>query len=563
MFCEQCGTQIGEGSAFCENCGAKVQQQPTENAETAQSQTTFTEPENGFVPPTPQEPFSKKLLNFIIAKKALLISAIVVILVITLSVSMLPYAKNSFMKIVKSPEGYFQYVVDNNTADFAENTASTIGRLKDGFLDEAGAKAALSLEVEDEFYDVLDDFTGEDLGEYLNWLKSASLNLEGGMEDDKFSAEYSVELNGEDIGTIDLVADIAKCEYYTGVPDYNKDYVYMDMSSEMDPDDLEEAMKQFELLAEALPDDGDLEDMFSRYISCIAKSVDDVKQSSDTLTVDGISQKATKLSVDITGDIIVNAAKNVVEEAMKDKDLKEFIEDIEVLSDLSYSNFKDALETALDELNDVDLEEVDDAKITLELYVNGKGEIIGIVVSTDEGEFVYAVAKKGGKFGFELSLSADGGSVALEGNGKVSDSKYSGDFKVKALGFTAFEFTTVNFDADSFSEGILNGKIAFEIPAVPQLRDFNFIIDCKSSSTEKAEISIIVEHDEEKIATLSCKVNSTGAPRISMPGDYVDANDYDAMEKWVENFDIDELCDALRDADVPDEFVDAIESNLH
>ena len=562
MFCDQCGNHVEDGSAFCENCGSPVQPQNTENAESSFPEPVFGENEVGFTTPPNKEPFMKKVLQFIKAKKAILISAVAVILVVTLSVSVYPYAENAFMKLVKSPDGYFQYVIDNNTEGLAETAATTINTFRESLVDELGGEAEIKLELEEAFYDAIDDISGEDVSEYIDWLQSASINCEVSMEDDMMSAEYGVELNGEDVGSYNIVGDMANYEFYVGIPDYNPDYLYFDMGSIINSDELEEAMEQFELIAQSLPDESALEDMFVRYITCIAESVEGVEETSDTLTVDGVSQDATKLSVDITGDLIVNAATSVLEEAKQDEDLQEMIDGIEELTGIEYSDFQDGIDEALDALDDLEIDEIDEAEITLEMYVNGRGEIIGITVGSEEGEFVYGVAEDGGNFGFEMSFSADGKSVSLEGSGEVSGSEYSGDFELDVFGFTVFECTTVDFDTDDFKEGVLNGRFELTIPNVPQLNDFKFIIDSDSTSTEDIDIAYIVEYEDEQIASLTCTADTGGASSISVPDNYIEAEDPDDMEEWAEGFDVGAFCDALREANVPDEFIDELEDNL-
>lgn len=562
MFCDKCGNHIEDGSAFCENCGSPVQQQSAENADSLFPEPAFGGNEVGFTTPPNKESFIQKVLKFFVAKKAIFISAIAIILVVTLSVAFYPYAENAFMKLVKSPEGYFQYVVDNNTQVLAKTTASTINTFREGIIDESGGEASMTLELEDAFYDAVDDLTGENVSEYIDWLKSASVNCEVSMQDDLVSAEYGVELNGTELGSYSLVGDTANSEMYVGIPDYNPDYLYMDLGEIMHSDELEEAMGQLELVAQSLPDDSDLEDMFTRYITCIAENVEGVEETSDTLTVDGISQDATKLSVDITGDLVVNAAQSVIEEAMQDEDLQQIIEGSEDITDLSYDDFQEELENALEELEDVDLDDVDDAEITLELYVNSRGEIIGITVSFENGEFIYAVAEDGGRFGFEMSLSVDGGSVSLEGSGDVSGSEYSGEFELDVMGFTALELTTVDFDAEAFKEGVLNGRLEFKAPSIPKLSDFVFIIDSNSSSTENIDISFILMYEDDQIASITCTAESGGASSISVPNNYIEVEDPDDLEDWVDGFDTDAFIDKLLEAGVPDDFVEELEDSL-
>ncbi len=610
MFCENCGKQLPENSTFCSECGTKVStpditentsvQQNTNEIEPTSVATFISEPvqeatgigsENTYCsncgtlipagtdmcpscangvaePPAVQKKkkFSGKKVIVPIAV------ALVVAIVVGLFTPVFAYAKNSFMKLILSPEKYFAYVITSNADDFSGNFAKAFSTAKTSISENAGGNGKLEIKLEDRFADIVEDLSGEDISEYIDWLDSLAVSIDANNKDSLLGATYGLDLNGVNLGTIDLVTDMENQEVYVGIPDYNSQYLYASFGdsyygySEMS-DVLQDVISAF-------PDEAGTKKLLTKYIQVVAKSIKDVEQSSEVIEADGISQRLTALTVDINGKTVKNVSLNFLEALKEDKELEKIVDDISDAVDADADEFWEVLDDAIDELDDMDTDDLDvDAKFTL--YVNSKGDISGFRFDVEDVRISSVTTEKGSKFGSLVEIRADGGKYSIEGNGKISGDKRSGTFTAKGMGVSAVEIEIKDLDTKLLNQGIFNGSITIKLTedaadliasqsygdvSSDVLGNLAITISSSSNTLEEVNSEISFDYKGSPCARLILTSSAQSAKAVSVPDTYADTSDDSALEDWVYNLDLSSITEKLRKAKLPEHLVSEIET---
>ena len=204
-------------------------------------------------------------------------------------------------KLVMSPEKYFAYVVSNNSKDYIETISKTIADAKDDISNGVGAKGKIELNVEDGLSDIVEDLADYDVAEYIDWLKKIAISCETNTKDMKTDFGLKLDVNDVTLGEFNFVADVENQEFYMGVP-YSSEYLYV--SNDDGYTDYDEVTETLNTVLKALPDKADTQKLLTKYIEATVNSIEDVDESAETIEADGVSQKVTKLTVDLDGKLL-------------------------------------------------------------------------------------------------------------------------------------------------------------------------------------------------------------------------------------------------------------------
>lgn len=538
-FCENCGAEVEAGLEYCENCGVKIGGEA--------------------------EPKAKALLS--VLKKVNIPVIVAIILIISLVAYAAPVIKSSVIKTFTSPEGYFKYVANRSFGDFAEDFADLYSIAISNTTENVGAKGMAEITVGDGLSELLDDLEVDVDQDYIDWFESAKLDIKASRYDDRLGANMDVKLNGEDIASMDMVFDSKAMEMYMAFPGINSEYLLMDL----DPYDYNsESMQQVEELLNVLPDEKVTQKLLCKYMECLVNSVDEVEETKETIQAGDVSQKVTALTAIIDGDTVITAGKDALTALKKDKDVKKIVEDICKLDDIDsdYNEFVEAIDNAIENLEDTDGEDLFEEECEFILYVNNKSELAGIAFEYEDVKIEGYTAEKGSKIGTYLKIRASGVAVSFEGSGKMSGDKISGDFDLKVAGIDIFTISLDKLDKEKLKDGVISGKATItlneDIEDLPVdytdvFSKFAFVIEGKSKSIDDVKEKIVLEYDGKECAKIAYEVKETGADKVSVPKNAVDVDDYDEAEKWREKADIDKLIKSLEKIGVPDELTDMME----
>lgn len=597
MFCTKCGNSLNDNAKFCNQCGASVsatEETPVYEtqitAEETQPAEAFTAPEapvcteepaatqySDFSAMAPQgdnkKPSSKKkFLKFIIP-------AVAVVVVAAVAVTSFAQVRNAALKLFMSPADYFKYVVTTNSDDLVDSLAEGITEYKEGLTQNASATGEIKLELGDGFANLISEASGEDISAYIDWIDSAAIGINANVKDNLSDASMSLKLNDVNLADIKCIMDLKNLRYYYGLPEYNPTYLLADMndSGYYGSPDFTEITENINKVMEALPKEATIKKILSRYIEVIAGSATNVFEDKYTLVAGGFNQNVTRLSVNIDERTAVNAARAVLIELRADADVQAIINNMSSFTGVSLSDFLEELDYAIESMSDPDAYYSDEA-VLFDLYVNGKGEIIGFGVDVEGSAINSYTITKGSKFSSVTEITADGTSVSLEGNGTLSGDKRSGTYELKVIGMSVLSFALEDV---SVNDGLLTGSITAEISddakgllqsqfymsgsEASLLTDMALKISSTSKSADDVNCTISLMYGDEPCVSLiaTAKADDGSAKTITLPDNYVDINDYSASEEWAANLDISALIGKLRQAKLPEMFLQQLEYSIN
>lgn len=615
MFCVNCGKKLEDSDRFCTSCGWPVEQEesgavaetvqpPVEEGnreETSVSETVVQPPAVENTQMTPQggyyqapgqaygtpynyggmpqgsapgmdfgEPVKKKKGW----KKALLIGIPVLLLVVLIGgISVL--GANFFKRTFSSPEGYFAYVMEKALREDAETAANIYNNLfKERWnITDKSLSGEITVNLGEEGREFLEDM---DILDDAGWLEEVTLETNASMKDKIVSANLALKLGKDEVLSGNAVIDANSETAYVQIPSLSDTYIgaeYEEIMGEISYylDDMD-IFEYWDTLYECCPDKKTVEKLLYKY-SCLAIScIDDVEKSKDTVEAGDISQKCTALKATINNQTLQNMLETVLKEMREDEELKKILKDLSSVGGMEdlYDDYRDAMDEILDEVDNIDLDE----KIILEVYVNGRGELIGFKLKYDETELLCVRPEDGKKFGCEMSFETYGEGFRLEGTGKKSGDKSSGDFELKIdsyYGTQRIGFRLEDVDTKAAKEGNIKGTFILPLKELDgiygldsrMLRKYEMVLAMDiGESKQKMELSLM--NDQEKVAALLCDFTTGPGKKAGIPSsrDVIMVEDEDDLEDWMDTVDVDRFIDSLEKTKLPSDIVDEIEDVL-
>lgn len=521
MFCENCGSPLGEADKFCMKCGYRVSTAAEQSAPTVAEQSApnapseeqaapseagatevlnqqaapeasleeqamtleagATEVLNQQMAPTaaaqmvPNEPYVQAAAAEEVPRKkgffrrhlGWMITVVVLAVGAVAAVANASAINNFVHKTFSSPEKYYQYVEKKAMEDKTESIAANYQNylLSNVGKDNQGATASIELELTDEGSDWLSmaGLAGIDLSD----LRSGKITLDVDSQDGLTGMRLLAGLNGVDIGALELIMNMDTQYFYAGAPDFNETMLGIDYGAMgADAVDYEEQIEQMRALQEVLPSQKELEKMLNRYMDAMLGCVENVEKESETLEAEGVSQKCTALEVTIDSGLVEDMLKALYEEMEGDDELKQIFVDVAEVMEAEEDGedlFEEFLDGMKDELDDLEYEMDDEMEIVMTVYVDGKGVVRGRKLEFDSDydsvELSCIMPRSGSEFGYELSMSAEGVTHTLAGSGKYSGNKINGEFELKSSGARIVELTVKDFDTEKMKKGYPNGSI--------------------------------------------------------------------------------------------------------
>lgn len=600
MFCEKCGSPIEEGSKFCEKCGSRVEPAATEGtAETQELKEAVQEPKVAENVGETKEPKVAEEVEAVQeskteasksekpkkgGKKFIIIGAVaVVVLVLLFSSSSLAHF---FMSNFASPEKYYQYIAKQQAEEvidtymvYYENYVLDLLSITDKSME-----ADVTVELGEDMQDLL-GYAGVD----LSWLDNVTLGVNANAKNLGISGGLELAVNKTDVLSVNAIMDCNEEEVYLQIPELNKTYLgasFSDLGIEFD----DEYWEMFESISKYMPASKDLDKLLTKYAEIALECIEDVEKDKETLKAEGISQKCTALEVTIDSDTLQDMLEAVLEEMSEDKDLEDLVKktlevseefDADLDVDDAYDEFLDLIDEMLDDIDDVDM---GDEEIVMTLYVNSKGEVIGSEMEMTGMTVSYAMPKQGSKFGFEYVIEYsdyyDEVKISIEGSGKESGSKLSGEFEVKVDTYSVLDVVVEDYDVDKAKKGELVGSFTispsksletllsamgtssyYSSYIASMLEDYSVTID-SDMDADGGSMAISVNDGKDMLVKLSVNMKEGKGSKISTPSskNVLDLTDSDDLEDWIDDIDWDSLLDKLEDkVGVDDDYVDMLE----
>ena len=367
------------------------------------------------------------------------------------------------IKTFGTPEAYLKFCEKKGMYD----TIDTIGPIYENTIDNLTTQATSSIEMKLEVSDTLITLLGPALPEEykdidLSFLKN--IRIEGISTQDRFVAQNKLDLIVNDVNIVglDMVTDLNNEKVYLGIPELTDKYAEGEAYATLPftEDDLDAIV---DIVKDIAPSKFQLGMLLSKYMGLVFEAGENAEKESDTLEIDGIKQKVTKLSFEVTEESSLEAAENLLEELKKDKAVKKFIEKFQKeyedrIDDMDtdlYDDFSDLMDEGIDALGE---ETADDENVIYVTdYINFNHEIIGREIEVD-GEVFY-MAKVSDKDDYKVEIKYND-EVVLSGSGTETKDTITGDFEIYVDGYT-FNISLEDFDRKALKKGYLCGTLSY------------------------------------------------------------------------------------------------------
>lgn len=597
MFCRNCGSPIADDQKVCPVCGKVI-----ENAPAPQ------EPEQ-----TPEPP--KKKSKERSAKKSkrlpIIISATAIVLAAAIIVSVICWdnVSNFFAKTVMPAEDYYTHVEQSNVEQSVKllysalNMGSSLQNIEDGFTGSMKIELGESME---EFYK-LAGMEGD-----LTWLENVEFVFDADASAKALDMDLTGKLNDTEILSTNMILDIENNNGYITVPQLFKKYIQVPLTAiytrgvaaedswesgeeSAEPSDsedlsdisdelsaqLDELEAQLEKFLSAIPTEKVTSKLMVKYFDVLVDSLDNVEKESTKLEIEGVSQSCTLLTVELDGEAIVTATTAVLEEAVKDDEIKKIIQNFaeayEEDGDELYDTFTDAVEELLDEIDSLDTEELDELmgdEIVLKNWVASDGVIIGREIEVAGSSILFASVEQGSKIATKINAKQDGTKLMeFKGSGKKSGSMINATYTLEIEKQEVLEIEVKDYDSEAFEEdGYLNGEFYFGAgddldlsemvseELAPIMDDLRLGFGIQSGEKEFS-FSTMLMNGKKPYITCSVGAKLRGYEKPSAPAkdQCVSVEDENGLTELAGSVSFDQLIENLRNAGVPTEFVDQFE----
>lgn len=575
MFCRNCGAPVEGEQDLCNECAAKMM--ASEAPAQEETQETF-ELNTAEVQPPKK---AKKKKGGLIAGIA---AAVVAVAAAAVFIFMGVDGVKAFVgRTFQSPE---DYLVDVESAAIQEYTADVMqayGKLLAGNgTMQTAAKAEIGLTVGNEILTMVESAMGSQMD--LDWLNKINLTLNTNMQDTAMQVGMGLGLGNSQLLSADVIYDMGNGKAYVAIPELNKNYLYADVASEIPADQLQQIItKSAKLnadLTKALPTEEEMSAMIDTYVNVALSGIKSVEKDTDTVTIDGASQKMVVLTAKIRERDLVDIAEEILKTAEKDKTLKktikaleDYVEDVNALSgapamdvDL-YEEFTSAIPELLEGLEEAREEASTENYVKVKVYVDMKNNVRGheLSVFTDgeqEGETIsWLTVVKGNTTYTEAEL----GEATITGEKTekkgVSAGSYTLQVEKEKIGTLEFENVTENGGTLRLipSEDILADALSGS--GIPAMLSNKLALEWTYSTEETKitnEINILM--DSKKLIGLTLSATAAEGGKISIPTNAVNANSQTEIMQWAKGVDVDGVIQKLESANVPQELVSVVKS---
>lgn len=390
----------------------------------------------------------------------------------------------------------------------------------------------------------------------------------------------AVSLNGMRILNAEMLLDLEENLMYARLLELSEKYLAVGLEdvffADFKDEEMNEAIDAVRQLYNSVPDEKKVGKLLERYVTLALSCIEKVEKKTGTVNVGNISKRCTELIVTVDGVVLRKMAETVLSAMTEDQELKELITEILASQDAeteekTYREFCDSLTELMDDLTALDNMEA----LVMTVRVDYKGKIIGRSITFADGvEFSYAFPANGKKIGCEVSVKSGGTKISFEGEGARKREWFSGEFKLKVMGFRIAEFHVAKLNLKDWQNGQLNGTITLAPAGMLKTLlketagENNSLFDesslILSGTGEEKGIKIVLENRGEQTVALTYKKTERKGEKISFPSEeqVVKTEDKEAFTAWLKETDQEAFFEKLEEAGVPSEWIQALSDSL-
>ncbi len=607
MFCTNCGDLLDDGAVFCTKCGQRVVQteeaQAREEAAAAQAEMTQVREEAAAVQAemaqareeaaaaqaemaqvrTEAEPIAMEALQKPVkgSKKKWLWIALAAVLVVVLAVGLANFKvlANSMRKLVMSPQEYYAYLEKNAVEEMAAGYVELYDKSLGAYGDVTNQSIDYSLDVE--LGELICDLLGSSLElEDASGLSKIGVDLNLSLGEKLFFGELAARLDDDRLISVNAVADMETAMVYAQLPELSASYISADISE--NAEQITAAVEEYAGMMDIYPAGEVLESIINRYAAIIIDSFAEVTEEKAVVAVGEMEQNSTKLCASMTGAEVIAMTEHILTEAKADEELLEVLVDF-----VNYAEGMDEAEIRAELLEAIDdylanaetykAEADADSKLTMSIWVNQKGEVIGRELAINESELMisYQMPEKGKEYGLQAQFAMEETVVELLGTGTQENGDMTGTFVVKLDSpetgeLELFDVTLEHLNLDKWEEGL--GEMTCRIKpkkelyselglgaAASLLVGYELIYEVNSEDMQ-ATTSFTIANGEALLFKLAVFAKVGDAKDVTVPTESILMETDEDLLEWMMTIDFDGFMENLSQSDMPAELVELIEA---
>lgn len=587
MFCGKCGRPTEGDKIICDECAAAMAaaKQPAPEAPAAPAAPAA--PEAPAAPKAPEAPaFTVNTDTAFAPKKkkkgpvGWIIAAVVLVAVIVAAVlcCMITDMFNNDADVDDGTTEQNQPAMMSGS--MVESAGAAYGAFLAGLQNPATTSdCTVTLNLGEDLVSLLQStLTSQDVTVDVSWLESVALNLQTGMDSDSYGIDLGVGLNDTDILTLKVFMDITESVMYMGIPEVSDTYLSVAMTEEdmgFDPAILSTAMnapkEMAATLAEELPSQEAFEAALEKYITLIAENLPEGEQEKESFEVKGISEELTVTTRKLTEKNAIDIVVAVLEAAKDDETVKQFITAVcdytnsynamnaemsgyEYISELNPSEIIAAIPDLIEELKDTD---IDDSTITLALYTDAEGNLRGGSLEDPDGNLLFDCVSVSGDSGTALQIDLP---EDIQIYGQSSNEKTDYELHVNGEMMLSVHAEVTSDGATLITlvpSAALLEELSYDYPVLGMVSSANPELQLKLLD-DGMELNLMLNDKVFAGVGLTAGTGNTYAP--AKPGSSISAEDQTALMTWLTELDFTDVLQSLRDADVPEEYVNLLQT---
>jgi hypothetical protein len=427
----------------------------------------------------------------------------------------------------------------------------------------------------------------------LSWLRESEFYFSSNYKNEDVELNANISLNGEGLLSVKSILDMLTGQIYIQIPELTQSYMGIDVSESLQSGNLTLELQR------NLPETAEMERLLQKYLDLAIENIYNVEKSSETLEVEGISQRCTTLTVTIDERDLQRIAGVILVAMLEDAELERIVDDLSATSyeiitdayDMGDGNasfeairesYRDRVEKALEKVRNN--EDFDDDKMVMTLWIDNRGEVRGRYVtltstSEDITEVVksyYYMPQRGNDFGYEAGIISEENTMRLLGSGQYAGEKISGTFTLRSNGEEMFDITVRDFDMEEAKKGYTNGRFTIAYTPSAQrnliadnpgvatniIASLSLQLDIKSARDNYQTTATILDEQGVLFAALDTTVTISNGQSVRFPNmdDIITISDTSGLIEWALTIDSEAVIEDLRNRfDFPEEIMEQIE----
>ena len=493
------------------------------------------------------------------------------------------------LKNFESPLEYYRAVEQRRAQELMSigNMAAFTTAYASGF---GQADLTMSLDQSALERDLLDLVT-EQVGFDLSWIKSLGLAYSFGRQDELAAADIALRLNDTELLTFSGILDQSTMDLFMSVPTLKESWMRLNYLELMDIAGSGIDLQQFQELMSAYqftPEE--ISSLAQRYHELILNHVEKVDVTEGSVTVGGLENKCSIASVKLEGEDLLRLAKVCLDAAAEDPTVEKLVSYFLLVSGKSsgsaeelHQKYTELMDEAREKLENTSPEDIKNASVLMDVYIDAKGEILGRRVDLQQqgetgAQLSYLTARDGDKLGLEAEFAVkDEMNAAISGEGSFTqEGKLTGSFLVSATDMDSesdvlLPLFTMNVDGSLGKEGFLGtlelipttealDKLCEALgedvpePVTGLVRSLSLAVT-NSSSQDKLDLRYALRSNARDLLTVSLTAAPAAPYAVTIPTETVEPGD------WARSLGIAELngiLNRLMEAGVPSSLINGV-----